>query len=89
MTAADRKASELAKACAGAVSAFVLHGREGEAFRATVLQLEPQKGRAIVLLNEPPVRAHCPADGLVEGSVLTVRLMSANPATHRFVVEPA
>ena len=89
MTAADRKASELAKACAGAVSAFVLHGREGEAFRATVLQLEPQKGRAIVLLNEPPVRAHCPPDGLVEGSVLTVRLMSADPATHRFVVEPA
>ena len=89
MTAADRKASELAKACAGAVSAFVLRGREGEAFRATVLQLEPQKGRAIVLLNEPPVRAHCPSDGLVEGSVLTVRLMSADPATHRFVVEPA
>jgi exoribonuclease R len=89
MTAADRKASELAKACAGAVSVFVLHGREGQTFRATVVQLEPQKNRAIMLLHEPPVRAHCPPDGLVEGSVLTVRLMSADPTTHRFMVEPA
>ncbi len=89
MTAADRKASELAKACAGAVSAFVLHGREGETFPATVVQLEPQKNRAIVILHEPPVRAHCPPDGLVEGSVITVRLVSADPGTHRFVVEPA
>ncbi len=89
MTAADRRASELARACAGAVSAFVLHGREGEAFAATVVQLEPQKRRAIVVLHEPPVRAHCPPDGLVEGSVITVRLVSADPATHRFVVEPA
>ena len=89
MTAADRKAAELSKACAAAVSAFVLHSREGETFAATVLQLEPAKDRAIVLLHEPPVRAHCPPDGLDEGSVITVRLVSADPATHRFVVEPA
>jgi len=66
MGAADRKASELSKACAGAVSAFVLHGREGEEFDATVLQLEPPKQRAVVILHEPPVRAHCALDGLVE-----------------------
>ena len=89
MTAADRKAAELAKACAGAVSVFVLHGREGETFTATVLQLEPARNRAIVILHEPPVRAHCPPDGLTEGSVITVRLVSADPATNRFVVEPA
>ena len=33
-----------ARACAGAVSVFVLHGREGEHFTATVLQLEPERG---------------------------------------------
>lgn len=88
MTAADRKAADLNRACAGAVSAFVLHGREGEQFAATVLQLEPQKNRAIVLLREPPVRAHCPPDGLTEGSVITVQLVSADPAAHRFVVKP-
>ena len=59
MGAADRKASELAKACSGAVSVFVLHGREGEEFAATVLQIEPERNRAIVVLHEPPVRAHC------------------------------
>jgi len=89
MTAADRKASELTKACAGAVSTFVLHGREGETFGATVLQLEPARNRAIVILHEPPVRAHCPPDGLVEGSVIEVRLVAADPTAHRFVVEPA
>jgi len=89
MGAADRKASELAKACAGAVSVFLLHGREGEEFDATVLQIEPARDRAIVILHEPPVRAHCSPAGLVEGSVITVRLRSTDPATHTFVVEPA
>jgi len=89
MAAADRKGSELAKACAGAVSVFVLQGREGEEFMATVLQIEPERDRAVVVLHEPPVRAHCPPAGLVEGSVIVVRLLSADPATHRFVVEPA
>ena len=88
MGAADRKASELGKACAGAVSVFVLHGREGEEFDATVLQIDPARDRAIVILHEPPVRAHCGPAGLVEGSVIKVRLRSADPATHTFVVEP-
>ena len=70
MGAADRKASELAKACAGAVSVFVLHGREGEEFEATVLQIdaEPEPG------DRDPARAAgaraLRADGLVEGSVI-------------------
>jgi exoribonuclease R len=88
MAAADRKASELSKACAGAVSVFVLHGREGEEFQATVLQIERERDRAIVILHEPPVRAHCDPNGLVEGSVITVRLRSADPASNKFVVEP-
>jgi hypothetical protein len=70
------------------VSVFLLHGREGEAFRATVLQLEPDRDRAVVVLHEPPVRAHCAPTGLVEGSVIDVRLVSADPASNRFVVEP-
>ncbi len=88
MAAADRKASELTKACTGAVSVFVLHGREGESFPATVLQIDTERQRAVVILHEPPVRAYCAPAGLAEGSVITVRLVSADPATHRFVVEP-
>ncbi len=88
MAAADRKAAELAKACSGAVSAFVLHGREGEEFTATVLQIERERDRAVVILHEPPVRAHCSPAGLSEGSVIRVRLLSADPSAHRFVVQP-
>jgi exoribonuclease R len=88
MGAADRKASELSKACSGAVSVFVLHGREGEEFAATVLQIDAERDRAVVVLHEPPVRANCDPDGLVEGSVVRVRLLSADPATHTFVVAP-
>ncbi len=88
MAAADRKASALTKACSGAVSVFLLHGREGEEFEATVLQIEPERNRATVVLHEPPVRANCDPDGLVEGSVVRVRLESADPSTHRFVVAP-
>jgi exoribonuclease R len=88
MSVADRRASELAKACSGAVSTFVLHGREGEDFPATVLQLDPARNRAVVILHEPPVRANCAPTGLQEGTVITVRLISADPATHTFVVSP-
>ena len=35
---------------------------------------KPTADRAIVILHEPPVRAHCDPAGLVEGSVITVRL---------------
>ena len=88
MAAADRKAAALTKACAGAVSVFLLHGREGEEFLATVLQIEAERNRATVVLHEPPVRAACTPNGLVEGSIARVRLESADPATHRFVVAP-
>lgn len=88
MTAGDRVASALDKACSAAVAVFLLHGREGQTFPATVLQLDPERDRAVVVLHDPPVRANCAPDGLTEGSVITVRLLSADPATHRFRVEP-
>ena len=88
MAGGDRTASALDKACAAAVAVFLLHGREGETFVATVLQIDAERDRAVVVLHEPPVRANCPPAGLTEGSVITVRLLSADPATHRFRVEP-
>ncbi|WP_205849718.1 RNB domain-containing ribonuclease [Nakamurella flava] len=88
MAAGDRTASALDKACAAAVAVFLLHGREGETFPATVLQIDAERDRAVVVLHEPPVRAHCSPTGLTEGSVVTVRLLSADPTTHRFRVEP-
>jgi hypothetical protein len=88
MAASGRRASDLDRQCTGAVSVFLLTGREGETFDATVLQVDAERGRATVLLLEPPVRAHCSAVGLVEGSRSVVRLVSVDPANSAFVVEP-
>ncbi|MBM9476035.1 RNB domain-containing ribonuclease [Nakamurella flavida] len=88
MSAADRRSSALAKAVQGAVSTALLGGREGEVFPATVLQIDAERDRAVVVLHDPPVRANCSPRGLTEGTVVDVRLVSADPATHRFVVEP-
>ena len=88
MTASARRASELERQCTGAVSVFLLTGREGDRFDATVLQVDVERNRATVLLLEPPVRAHCSAVGLVEGSRSVVRLVSVDPGNSAFVVEP-
>ena len=89
MAAADRKASALTKACAGAVSVFLLHGREGEEFLATVLQIE----RGAEPRHRRPARAAgarrtAPRTGWWRARDHRVRLESADPATHRFVVAP-
>ena len=63
MSASARRASDLDRACTGAVSVFLLAGREGDEFQATVLQVEAGKDRATVLLHEPPVRARCSPEG--------------------------
>ena len=88
MAASARRASDLDRQCTGAVSVFLLSGREGDEFEATVLQVDTERNRATVLLTEPPVRAHCSATSLVEGSRSMVRLVSVDPATSSFVVEP-
>ncbi len=86
MAAADRRASTLEKACIGAVGAFLLAGREGENFTATVLQIDRDRDQALLVLSDPPVRAKCGSDGLHEGAVVVVTLVSANPATHTYRV---
>ncbi len=88
MSVSDRTANALDKACTAAVSAFLLAGREGEIFDAVVVQIEQAKARAVVVLDALPIRAHCPADGLTEGTRIRVRLDSADPDAHHFTVTP-
>lgn len=88
MAASAHRASDLDRQCSGAVSVFLLAGREGDQFDATVLQVDTERTRATVLLLEPPVRAHCSPAGLAEGSRSVVRLVSVDPANSSFVVEP-
>jgi exoribonuclease R len=86
MDASDRKADELERACSDAVAAFLLRDRLGETIGGVVVQVE--NGHAVVLLDDPPIRARCPADGLVEGSRVRVRLDSIDPTTHHIQIVP-
>lgn len=89
MGASAQRAGALEKACIGAVGAFLLAGREGDVFTATVLQVERDKDRARLVLDDPPVRATCPADGVTEGDQVRVVLVAADPATHTYTVRLA
>lgn len=88
MGASAQRASALEKACIGAVGAFLLAGREGDTFTATVLQVDREKGSARLVLDDPPVRATCAAAGVTEGDQIEVELVSADPATHTYTVRP-
>ncbi len=88
MSSSDRRANTLERACVGAVGTFVLHGRVGEYFTATVLQIDEEKNRASVVLQDPPVRAKCEATALEEGQIIKVELMSANVQTNTYIVAP-
>ncbi len=89
MGSSAQRASALEKACIGAVGVFLLAGREGDVFDATVLQVERDKDRARLVLDDPPVRATCAADGVSEGGQVQVVLVAADPATHTYTVRLA
>jgi exoribonuclease R len=90
MTESDRTAGALDRACAAAVSAFLLAVRIGEEFGAVVVQLEQKSGgvRATVVLDDWPIRAYCAGAGLTEGTRIRVRVVSADPDAHQYTVEP-
>lgn len=86
MAAADRVSDNLDRACEDAVSEFLLADRVGESFTGIVVQIDAEKGRSTVLLDDPPVRARGPVDHLTEGSRVTVRLTAVDTAEHRIEV---
>jgi exoribonuclease R len=88
MAGSDRLADGLERACADAVSEFLLAGRVGQTFTGIVVQIDQGRDRATVLLDDPPVRARCAPDHLTEGSRVTVRLTAVDSAQHRIEVEP-
>lgn len=88
MAASDRFAGDLTKACTWAVTKFVLADRIGEPFAGTVVQVEPDRKRGIVLLADPPVRARCAPDHLAEGSEIKVRLTGLDDGARAVQVVP-
>lgn len=87
MNSAAQRASRLDHECTAAVSEFLLSSQVGEVLTGIVVQVEPAKDRATVLLDQPPVRVRAAADGFVEGSRVAVRLTSVDQRTHHIAVE--
>ncbi|WP_369184219.1 RNB domain-containing ribonuclease [Streptomyces sp. Y1] len=87
MAGGDRRAAEVERACVDLVEAELLAGREGEEFRAVVIDVDERRpGSGTVQLREPAVRARCDGaaaggPGLPLGRVIDVRLTTADPAT--------
>ena len=76
MTESDRRARAAERACADATEAAVLHGREGEQFRAVVVD-HTDKGMAVQLV-EVPVLARVTGERAALGDEITARLESAD-----------
>lgn len=87
MDTATRRSRELDRLSTQAVSEFLLEERVGEVLTGMVVQLEPGKNRATILLDEPPVRVRSESDGFTEGSRAAVRLVAVDRAAHRVEVE--
>ena len=76
MTESDRRARAAERACADATEAALLQGREGEEFRAVVVD-HTDKGMAVQLV-EVPVLARVSGERAALGEEITARLESAD-----------
>jgi exoribonuclease R len=81
MSASDRRAGALERAIVDATEAWLLAGREGDAFDAVVVDAEAKHGT--VVLEEPAVRATCDGGGLPVGTRIRVRLDVADVAARK------
>ncbi len=86
MSAADRRAAALERACVDVVEAVLLSHRVGQSFRAMVV--EHRNSHSVVQLADPAVRADAVGD-LPLGEAVFVRLAEANPAKRLVRFEPA
>ena len=80
MGAAGQRDRKLERAVIDFVEAVVLAPHVGETFHAIVTDVDEDRGRGRVQLRHPAVVARLPADGLVLGSEITIRLDEAHPA---------
>lgn len=89
MEAANRKEHRLQRRVVDMAEAWVLRGRVGECFTATVL--ESRRGRAEIELDDPAVRTtmNAPENGLEPETRVTVRLTAVDPEKGRVVFVPA
>jgi exoribonuclease R len=85
MAAADHRAHALDRAVDDLAEAIVLQPQVGQQFQATVV--EADHGRGMVQLAAPAVRAPVRGTVLPVGETITVRLVTADPATRKVQFE--
>ena len=78
MRASQQRASQLGSAALDRVEAALLRDRIGERFEAVVIEIRGDRAR--VQIVEPPVTAQCESAGLVAGTRVQVRVVSADIA---------
>jgi exoribonuclease R len=78
MAASDRRTHEVERAVVDAAEAWLLRGREGQAFDAVVVDAEDGKGT--VVLDDLAVRGRCTGAGLRPGTRVSVRLEESDVA---------
>lgn len=88
MTAADRRANELERACLDATEVALLSGRVGEVLEGVVVEID---GRAATsgtaLLSDVAVRARCTGPDLQLGRTVRLRVIEADVAARRVRLE--
>ncbi|WP_449281193.1 RNB domain-containing ribonuclease [Leucobacter sp.] len=79
MRSSNQRAGQLTAAALDRVEAALLRDRVGEVLPATVVEVRSAVAR--VQLEDPPVTAQCPADGLVAGTAALLRVVAADVPT--------
>jgi exoribonuclease R len=87
MAGSDRRAGAANRAAIDLTEAVLLHDRVGEKFEAAVLDVEDS--RAVVAVDDPPVRAKCEGEGFELGSRVPVTLAVADPVSRRVLFRKA
>ena len=83
MAAAESRAKRYERAVVDLVEVSLLHGRVGEQFTGTVVDVESKGKRGIVLLADPAVQGRVTGPDLPLGAEVSLRLTSADWATGR------
>ncbi|SEQ97993.1 RNB domain-containing ribonuclease [Microlunatus flavus] len=81
MARADQAAHRYERAVVDWVEACLLQPRVGEVFTGTVVEVEPEKSRGTVVVQDPAVEARVSGNDLPLGHELQVRLAAADPET--------
>jgi exoribonuclease R len=89
MAGADRRARKYERAIIDLMEVVLLHDRVGETFPGTVVEVDRNRHRGVVVLAEPAVEATVRGDDLPLGHQIQVRLVSADSASGAATFEPA